>query len=270
MFSSHKLRMEAVYIDKEVYGMSTYFNASLNNVSALFGSYFGSSSTGNTSTNMTMLSDLASIRNGSYGKLLRAYYGGNETARKLVGSSATTTAADRINTTKMRDSASELKDAATALADTSKKKSLFEKKEIKAEDGTVSNDYDRDAIGKAVSEFADKYNSFIETAADSENNSVLRTTTNMVNYVKANKKLLSEVGVNIGTNNKLVIDPAKLAEADINKVKTLFNGSGSLAGSIAGSATQAYNQSVSALADKSTYSQNGRYLYSGSTYNQYL
>ncbi|MGN0481475.1 MAG: hypothetical protein ACI4EV_07885, partial [Lachnospiraceae bacterium] len=236
----------------------------------LFGSYFGSSSTGNTSSNMTMLSDLASIRNGSYGKLLKAYYGGNKTAEKMLGSNATTAAADRINTTKMRDSASELKDAAVALTDTSKKNSLFEKKEIKAEDGTISNDYDRDAIGKAIAEFADKYNSFIEAAADSENNSVLRTTTNMVNYVKANKKLLGEVGISIGTDNKLTVDPAKLAESDINKVKTLFNGSGSLAGSIAGSATQTYNQSVSALADKSTYSQNGKYLYSGSTYNQYL
>lgn len=249
--------------------MSTYFNASLNNVAGLFGSY-GTSNNSSSAGNMSILSDYASIKNGSYGKLLKSYYGGSETAKKLVGSTATTTAADRINTTKMRDEASELKDAAFKLADTSKKNNLFEKKEIKAEDGTVSTDYDREAIGKAIAEFADKYNSFVDSATDSENNSTLRTSANMVNYVKANKKLLGEIGINVGANNKLSVDPSKLETADINKVKTLFNGTNSVAGNVARSATEVYNQSVSQLGNKGTYTQGGQYSYSGSTYNQYL
>lgn len=250
--------------------MSTYFNASLNNVSGLFGSFGTSSANNNSVGNMSILSDYASIKNGSYGKLLKSYYGGSETAKKLVGKDVTTTAADKINSTKMRDNASALKDAAFALADTSKKNTLFDKKEIKAEDGTVTTDYDREAIGKAIADFADKYNEFVDSAADSENNSTLRSTTNMVNFVKANKKLLGEVGINIGSNNKLTIDPSKLETADINKVKTLFNGTNSVAGNVTRSATEVYNQSVADLANKGTYTQGGKYSYSGSTYNQYL
>lgn len=252
--------------------MSSYFNSNFFNASGLFNSFFGSSSTGQASSSMNVFADFASIKNGSYGKLLKAYYGGNETAKKNVGNNnATTTAADKINTTKTRDTAAALRDAASTLTDNDKKTSLFEKKEIKAEDGTVTEDYDRDAIYKAVASFADKYNEFIDAAGDSENSATLRTASNMVNYVKANKKLLDDVGIAIGSDNKLTINAEKFNAADMNKVKTLFNGSSSVAGSVERSATQAYNQSVSALANKnSLYTQNGKYSYSGYTYNQYL
>lgn len=251
--------------------MSSYFNSNFFNASGLFNSFFGSSSTGQASSGMNVFADYASIKNGSYGKLLKSYYGGNETAKKLVGNNATTTAADKINTTKTRDTAAALKDAASTLTDNDKKTSLFEKKEIKAEDGTVTEDYDRDAIYKAVASFADKYNEFVNAAGDSENSATLRTASNMVNYVRANKKLLDDVGITIGSDNKLTVNAEKFNAADMNKVKTLFNEGGSVAGSIERSATQAYNQSVSALASKdSLYTQNGKYSYSGYTYNQYL
>ncbi len=251
--------------------MSSYFNSNFFNAAGLFNSFFGSSSTGQASSGMNVFADYASIKNGSYGKLLKAYYGGNETAKKLVGNNATTTAADKINTTKTRDTAAALRDAASTLTNNDKKTSLFEKKEIKAEDGTVTEDYDRDAIYKAVATFADKYNEFIDAAGDSESNATLRTASNMVNYVKANKKLLDDVGITIGSDNKLTINAEKFNAADMNKVKTLFNESSSVAGSVERSATQAYNQSVSALARKdSLYTQNGKYSYSGYTYNQYL
>lgn len=235
---------------------NSYFNIARNN-------------NNNSSFDMSGLSDLASIKNGSYGKLLKSYYNGSESAKKLVGNKIASSS-DKINTTKMRDNAAELKDAASKLADTSKKNDLFQQKEIKSEDGTVKKDYDREAIGKAVADFADKYNSFIDSAADSNNKSTLRTTTNLIDTLKANKKLLDDVGINIGSNNKLSVDPSKLENADMNKVKTLFNGPNSITSDAARSASEVQNQSISDLVNKNIYAQDGRYQYSGSNFDFYL
>lgn len=269
-----KTCMDAFKFNKEVDNMASYFNNNFYNASGLFNSFFGSSSTSNTaSSSMNVFADYASIKNGSYGKLLKSYYGGSNTAKRLVDDkdSTTTNAADKINATKNRDNASALKDALAPLLEEDEKKSLFVKKDIKAEDGTVTNDYDRDAIHKAVAAFADKYNEFIDEAADSDNTSVLRTTGNMVNSVRANKKLLADVGITIGSNNKLTVNAEKLNKADINKLKTLFNGDYSVAGRVEKSASQVYNQSVSELASKkSLYTASGTYDYSGYTYNRYL
>lgn len=242
---------------------STNYNvSSTNNLNTLFG----------TASTNTLLSDYASIRNGSYSKLLKSYYSSDSKKTSGDDNNATTTASDKINTTTIRNEAKELGEAADVLLNTAKGKNLFEMKEIKAEDGTVTNDYDRDAIYKAVADFADKYNKLIDSADDTENTGILRTTANMVGYMKANTRLLDKSGITIGADNKLTINPDKFNKADMSALKTLFSGSYSVASKVDSSASKIYNQSVSALAsmENSLYSQSGKYLYTGSTYNKYL
>ena len=115
------------------------------------------------------VSDYAMIKNGSYGKLMKAYYA-KQDADKLsqTGDSSKTL-------TLMRSSADSLKKSAEALGNAS----LYEKKKFKKKDEetgeeTEAEDYDRDAITKAVKSFADDRNSVVEQAGNSETKNVLR------------------------------------------------------------------------------------------------
>ena len=94
----------------EIKSFSDYTSKYNSNVdySALFGGTSDSSSVGNTN----MLSDYAAIKNGSYGKLMKAYYA-KQDAEKLSGKGDTSQ-----KLTLMKTSADSLKKSADALNDT--------------------------------------------------------------------------------------------------------------------------------------------------------
>lgn len=245
----------------------------------------------NNSSSMGLdFSTLASIRNGTYKKLLRSYYGQNGN-NKTSGTSTNTkvnnfdngivdtnTSKNKVNATTVRDNASDLSDAYKSM----NKQSVWEKKNVKNEDGTfaknangtIKQEYDKDAIYKEVSDFVKKYNELVGSTADSNNTSVLRTAANMVNNTKANKDALARIGVSITKDNKLQIDEKAFKEADMASVKSLFAGTGSYARSVSSSATMIYGSAVSQLAQMSTsnmYNSSGSYSYlTGSTYNRFM
>lgn len=246
------------------------------------GSYYGISSgffntsSSTSSSSSSYLSDYANIRSGSYSKLMKAYYGGSSGAASLVGSSTTNTSTaqeQKSQALTVRDDAQALKESALALEETGNK-SIFNKKTVTAKDGTQTQEYDKDSIYKAVSSFVDDYNSLVGNAKESSNNSIVSATSNLAGNTKANKNLLSDIGITIGSDNKLSINQTKFKAADVSTVKSLFNGTGSYAYGAAFSASQMYNQSVSQLAQLagSSYSNSGtyNYSYSGSLYSSFL
>ena len=95
----------------------------------------------------------------------------------------------------------------------------------------------------------------------------------MVAYTKANKNLLSKVGITVGSDNKLTVDEDKFKSADMTTVKSLFTGRGSFGKMTSTSATSSYSSAVSQLAklsSSSTYSNMGSYSYiSGSIYDTF-
>lgn len=114
---------------------------------------------GTTNSSGNLLSDYASIKNGSYGKLMKAYYA------KQDAESASLSRDTSQKLTLMRSSADSLKKSADALNDSS----LWEKKKVKKKDEetgeeTEVEDYDWAAITKAVKAFVDDYNSVVEQA----------------------------------------------------------------------------------------------------------
>ena len=144
----------------EIKSFSDYTSKYNNNVdfSALFSGTSDSSSVGNTN----MLSDYAAIKNGSYGKLMKAYYA-KQDAEKLSGKGDTS---QRL--TLMKTSADSLKKSADALNDSS----LWEKKKIKKKDEKTGEeieveDYDWDKITKAVKSFVEDYNDVVKEAGES-------------------------------------------------------------------------------------------------------
>ena len=242
-------------------------------ISSLFSSLNNSSS--NNYMSGINYADYNAIRNGSYRKLVKAYYAkesgtsSSNSTSKTDSTTDKTTSSQKVNAATVRDSASNLVNDVKELSSDK----LWKKTTTTDKDGVTSTDYDKDAIYKAVSSFAKDYNSLVSASGNSSDNSVLRTSSTMVAYTKANKNLLSKVGITVGSDNKLTVDEDKFKSADMTTVKSLFTGSGSFGKMTSTSATSSYSSAVSQLAklsSSSTYSNMGSYSYiSGSIYDTF-
>lgn len=222
-------------------------------------------------------STLSSIRNGSYSKLLKAYYAqaDDSSSKNSVASiykedTSKDTAAQKLNAAAVRDEASDVVDSASAL----RKDALWEKKSVTDDQGNTTKEYDKEAIYKAVSKFVSDYNTLVESAGKSEDNGVLRTASSMVSYTNANKELLKDMGITIGSDNKLSIDEKKFKESSMTVAKSAFSGSGSYGQTISKNASSIYasaSAQAARLDSATTYSNTGKYSYmTSATFNQYL
>lgn len=209
---------------------------------------FSGMNTQATGGSANFFADYASLKNGSYGKLVKAYYAKN---------SDKTAAADddgKSLESKVTAGATSLKVAADALTND---KSLFTKTKVtKDENGAETKDYDWDSITKKVQSFVDSYNDTVNKALDSSSNSVLSSTLSMVKNTSANANMLKSVGISVGDNNKLSLDKEALKTSDINDLKSLFSGAGSYAYSVSASAGNIGNNAAKAAA---TYTSDGAY-----------
>lgn len=190
-----------------------------------------------TSTGGTFsLGDYAAIKNGSYKKLLKAYYAKQDAEKSAISSDA------MKNSSLVKSSADALKKSANALNN----EALWEKKE----------DYDWDAITKAVKSFVDDYNSLVKLAGNSDSKDVLRNAVWMTGMTESNDNLLSKAGITVGKGNQMELNEDILKKADISTLKTLFTGHNSLADKIA---TKANSISNAAARTSGTYRNNGTY-----------
>ncbi len=221
-----------------------------------FNSFFGTSSSDNGSSGVSWLTEYASIQNGSYGKLAKAYYakksGTDEKMSKAEQEQKQQTD-NRIATT-----ADTLKDAAAATTGVA---SLFEKKELTVtkEDGTTEKktDYDYDSIYKAVKKFADSYNEMLTQGEKSDKTGVLSPTAHMVSATLKNSKLLAEAGITVNKDNSLSVDEDKLKSTKITTLRALFHGKNSYADQIASKASLISNAAKNSANAKKTYTSKG-------------
>lgn len=224
-------------------------------------------------------STLSSIRNGSYSKLLKAYYAQSVDEDSSSKKSAAITdkkdkpndiASQKLNGAEVRDESSDVVDSISAL----RKEALWEKKSVTDEQGITTEDYDKEAIYKAVSKFVSDYNELIDSTGKSEDKGVLRTASSMVTYTKVNKKMLNNIGITVGSDNKLSVDKKKFKESSMTDVKSAFAGSSCYGNTIlknASSINASAKAQVARLDSVAMYSKTGRYSYmTAATYNQYL
>lgn len=211
-------------------------------------------------------SDYATIKNGSYTKLMKAYYAKESSGDSSTSSiTSTSTSKDSSKTLANIESAAEdLKKASETLR-TNGDKSLFTKKQTTDKDGNVSYEYDTDKIYKAVSDFVDSYNKMLKEGGDSNTNSILRSTKSMVNLTKANSNMLSKVGITIGTDNKLSIDETAFKKADMNTVKSLFHTTGGFGYQTSVQAGMIESYAKSEAEKANTYNKSGMYTYNYTT-----
>lgn len=246
--------------------MANYFGIS--------GSMFGTS---NSSTNWmsgitSLYGDYNSIRNGSYYKLLKAYYAQDSTRKSSEDDTVSKkTNTEKVELTQAKADATDLQESAKALSARGKD-ALFEKKEIttKDENGneTVTLDYDREAIEKAVTAFVKDYNDVIDSGSDVSSTSILRKTLQLTQSTEANKNLLSQIGITITDGNKLSLDTDKLEKARVTTMKSLFEGTNSYASRVSDKAAQIVKATEKeAVKNSSLYTNSGNYYRSTQNYS---
>ena len=242
-------------------GISMYDSSS---VSTLFSSLGSSKSTGSGLFGIN-LSEYASIRSGSYGKLMRSYFSmdstkgtskSDDSTKNTIEDLATTTSTSKDSTKTLaaiESDATELTDSAKALYTRSNNK-VFTK--------DSGGSYDTDKIYKAVKRFADDYNSMLDTAGKSSTNRISRSVSSMKNETSYNEKPLKEIGITVDEKTgKLSVDETTFKSADTEKIKNLFNGTGSYAYSVATKAAMTESYAKSEAAKSNTYTKNGTYNY---------
>ncbi len=197
----------------------------------------------------TVLTDYASIKSGSYGKLMKAYYTKYPTSTFKEKDAITNSYLTKVNA----DNAKEKAD----ILNTTGAKSLFAKTGTN-EDGT--DIINIDTIYKGVSDFIASYNTFILDASSSKSAPVLREANNLTNYTTLYKNLLSKAGITLNTDNTLSIEEEDFKKTSSSSLKSMFNGAGSFSYQVSLKASM-----ISYYADRessinNSYSNNGSYL----------
>lgn len=234
------------------------------------------------------LGDYISIKNGTYAKLMKAYYNtksDDDSVKSIAKQSvsnrknANALSKDETNAyTKVQSATDDLKESADALLEKGTK-SVFRKKDITTtdENGVESTkyDYDVDAIYSAVNSFVKDYNNVIKATSSSDvtSTSIASRVSHMQNTTKLNEKALAEIGITINKDNTLSIDKDTFKNADMKKVENLFNGTGSYGYSVSASASMINFSADQVLAKATTYTGDGTYgnAYNiGNLFNSYL
>lgn len=249
--------------------MSAYYGITSSGVSTLFSSLSTSSTTmknsfdsmyGLTSSTLdtSYLGTYASIRNGSYATLVKAYYEKNEDANVTT----TSTSTDTVKELKLVESSAEdLKSVADELY--SSGSTLF----ATDDDG----EYDTDAIYEKVSEFVDSYNSLISDSKNINSSTIASAVSNLQNATENYEVLLKKAGITINSDGKLSIDEDTFKQANMSTVKTIFSGTNSLAYQTSAYAATVDYYSAYEATKSNTYTSSGAYSYNyASTYTSYI
>lgn len=212
-----------------------------------------SSLLGSSDSTQFSLADYASIKNGSYGKLMKAYYGKNNSS-SVSGAGKTLTEKQSLNYTETKKAAGDLKSSIESLT------------------SAINDDADSETIAKAASDFVEKYNSLIKAAGNSDNKSITRFAQNIVNEVGANLSMLSKAGITLSEKSgEMSVDTEKFKE-NTSAIKALFGKSGSFGDVIATKASSIEKKATSALNVSKTYNQKAGYSDSdavGKLYDSY-
>ncbi|MBE5865209.1 MAG: hypothetical protein E7292_03215 [Lachnospiraceae bacterium] len=265
--------------------MGINFNMNMkNDYSYLFSSLNSNKNNGSNSlaSLTSLLTDYSSIKTGSYGKLLKAYYAedGNSKLKNLAeqkdSSVEVVTKEDAQKLNKVQTATDTLKESADALMETGSK-SLFKQKEITTKDENgmeiTGKGYDTAAIYKAVSAFAEDYNAVLDAANSADNSTVTNRVNTMNNTTLANEKSLAKIGITVGEDGKLSVNKDAFMKADMNSVKSLFNGTGSYGYQTSAQASLINFSAEREASKAATYTVNGDYnsvLNTGNLYNSYF
>ena len=205
-----------------------------------------------------LIGEYNQIRNGTYGRLLKAYY------KKFNADGSTKTeTTDKITNKGKTSSDTALQNAAMKLAAVKTgSSSLYEKKTIvdTKEDGSTSTrtDYDYDTLVKSVQSFVSAYNETLESVGTIEASSVQQKTQWMTQEMNQYKDELAGVGISVDKDGRLALDEKAFREKDMPELQEFFEGTNSVLGKIARKASNlAGAAELQATKAASAYTANG-------------
>lgn len=208
-----------------------------------YSSLLGGGSSSSDSGVSSILADYASIKNGSYGKLMKSYY-----------AKAKAEAEDEESSSSAASSSKE-KDTLTASSASSA---------YKAAEKLLTTDFSEENLDEAydaVSDFVKQYNSLIKNGTSSSNSSVQKQAQYLYDTMYSNYKLFAKIGITLNTDRTLSLDEDTFRDkGNYSTMKTLFNGSNSFADKVSYKASQMYryaNEGKSITAK--TYTSSGTY-----------
>lgn len=173
----------------------------------------------------SLLADYASIKNGSYGKMMKAYY-----AKASAGEEDD----DDSTSSKKTSSANKEKDALTASAASSAYKAAEKLGTTEFSEENIDEAYN------AVSDFVKQYNSLIKNGSSSKNTAVQKQAQYLYDTMYSNYKLFAKVGITLNTDRTLSLDENTFKKGSTATMKTLFNGANSFADKVSYKASQMY------------------------------
>lgn len=190
------------------------------------------------------LSDYASIKNGTYGKLMKSYYGMDIEKEEKETNSKNDTDDSDATIKSIKNSANELKNTAA---------SLYSDKGLFAKD--TNGEYDMEAIYEKVNAFIEDYNATIESVGSAETDSIATAGANMVNATTNHVEMLAKIGIKVsGSDFTLSIDKEDFMEANIADVKSMFSGVGSFAYQVGAKASRIYTMVEDKVSGAGSYS----------------
>lgn len=176
------------------------------------------------------LGDYAMIKNGSYGKLMKAYYAD---AKSSTSQSSGTTATgkksnvlDRILEEKRHPKVSkEAQEANAKLTSglSTLKTTVSALQSDKTYTDTANGKSAADKAVTAMKAYVSDYNEVVKAAKDSTLTNKTAYVANMMSATAANADKLAEIGITVNSNGTIELNEAKLKEAGPEKVQQMFS-----------------------------------------------
>lgn len=226
--------------------MTRMYGISSDAISTMFSGLSGSN---NISSTGSILADYASLKSGSYYKLVKNYYKqqGSDSKSRVKSTDKT----EAKNLTSIKADSKELLDSSAKLMGT---------------DFDAKTDKDREKVYDNLKSFVDDYNSTIKAAKDANSTSVLTAASSMVKSTAVNASLLGKIGIKINKDNTMTLDESmykdsdgKMKEVDMTPAKSLFKGVGSYAYNLNASTSYLSMTATNVASRVTTYGDNGRY-----------
>ncbi len=189
-----------------------------------------SSGSGSGSTNF--LADYASLKSGSYGRLMKAYYGGESSSTVSSGSKARTNnileqILEERRNPKVSEDVKEANANLTAGIPTLKSAvSALQNDNTYTDTQGQNGQSGQNATDKVVSamkNFVSQYNDVVNAAKQSTLSNKTAYIANMMKTSKANADDLAEIGVTINANGMLQFNEGKMKATGISKVQEMFS-----------------------------------------------
>lgn len=207
------------------------------------GGLFQSSSSGNGGSS-NFLADYASIKSGSYRRLMKSYYGtGYSSSTTATGSkSSSGYVLDKILEERKNPKVSEeVKEANENLTTgiSSLTKSVAALRNDNTYTSTQNGQSAADKVISAVKAYVSDYNDVVSSSKRSTMTNKAAHVASMMKSSTANADKLAEIGININSDGTLRVNEGKLKAAGISKVQELFSPKDSMSyGSVIASRVQ--------------------------------